>query len=131
MSRHFLLQGIFLTQRLNLRLLHWQADSLPLGALINFIPNILQRIALLKTTPALGPCVLFSLQTISPLIHCIELAALIGVTSEQEAVNPWTPRYYIHALGCGREAPQGRDSVALPSGSWGLGEQLGRDEDPL
>ena len=28
---HFLLQGIFLTQRLNLCLLHWQADSLPLS----------------------------------------------------------------------------------------------------
>ena len=28
---HFLLQGIFLKQGLNLRLLHWQADSLPLS----------------------------------------------------------------------------------------------------
>ena len=28
---HFLLQGIFLTQRLNLQLPHWQADSLPLS----------------------------------------------------------------------------------------------------
>ena len=27
---HFLLQGIFLTQRSNLHLLHWQADFLPL-----------------------------------------------------------------------------------------------------
>ena len=27
---HFLLQGIFPTQGLNLYLLHWQADSLPL-----------------------------------------------------------------------------------------------------
>ena len=27
---HFLLQGLFLTQRLNPCLLHWQADSLPL-----------------------------------------------------------------------------------------------------
>ena len=30
---HFLLQGIFPTQGLNLRLLHWQADSLPLSHL--------------------------------------------------------------------------------------------------
>ena len=30
MGCHFLLQGIFLTQGLNPRLLHWQADSLPL-----------------------------------------------------------------------------------------------------
>ena len=29
-----LLQGIFLTQGLNLGLLHWQADSLPLSSLI-------------------------------------------------------------------------------------------------
>ena len=28
---HFLLQGIFPTQRSNLHLLHWQADSLPLA----------------------------------------------------------------------------------------------------
>ena len=31
MSCHFLLQGIFLTQELNLHLLHWQADSFPLS----------------------------------------------------------------------------------------------------
>ena len=30
---HFLLQGIFATQRLSLHLLHWQADSLPLSHL--------------------------------------------------------------------------------------------------
>ena len=28
---HFLIQGIFLTQELNVRFLHWQADSLPLA----------------------------------------------------------------------------------------------------
>ena len=31
MGCHFLLQGIFLSQGLNLSLLHWQADSLPLS----------------------------------------------------------------------------------------------------
>ena len=31
MGCHFLLQVIFLTQGLNLHLLHWQADSLPLS----------------------------------------------------------------------------------------------------
>ena len=31
MGCHFLLQGIFLTQRSNLGLLHWQTDSLPLS----------------------------------------------------------------------------------------------------
>ena len=33
MSCHFIIQGIFLTQGLNLRLLNWQADSLPLQCL--------------------------------------------------------------------------------------------------
>ena len=33
MGCHFLLQGIVLTQGLNLGLLHWQADSLPLSHL--------------------------------------------------------------------------------------------------
>ena len=36
MSCHFLLQGILSTQGLNLRLLHWQADSLPLHHWENF-----------------------------------------------------------------------------------------------
>ena len=33
MGCHFLLQGIFQTQGLNLSLLHWQMDSLPLSHL--------------------------------------------------------------------------------------------------
>ena len=33
MGCHFLLQGIFLTPGLNPRLLHWQADSLPVSHL--------------------------------------------------------------------------------------------------
>ena len=33
MRCHFLLQGIFPTQGLNLHLLHWQVDSLPLSYL--------------------------------------------------------------------------------------------------
>ena len=48
MGCHFLLQGIFLTQGLNsrlLRLLHWQADSLPLSHLGS--PS--QKIYILKT----------------------------------------------------------------------------------
>ena len=32
-GRHFLLQGVFLTQGSNLRLLHWLAGPLPLGHL--------------------------------------------------------------------------------------------------
>ena len=32
---HYHLQGIFLTHKLNPRLLHWQADSLPLSQLIS------------------------------------------------------------------------------------------------
>ena len=33
LGSHFLLQGIFLTQRLNLHLLHWQGSSSPLSHL--------------------------------------------------------------------------------------------------
>ena len=33
MGCHFLFQGLFPTQGLNLRLLHWQADSIPLSPL--------------------------------------------------------------------------------------------------
>ena len=39
MDCHFLLHGIFLTQRLNLSLLHWQLDSLPLSQQGNPIVN--------------------------------------------------------------------------------------------
>ena len=38
MGCHFLLQGIFLIQRLNPRLLCWQAGSLPLSQLGNPVP---------------------------------------------------------------------------------------------
>ena len=37
----FLLQGIFLTQGLNLHLLHWQADSLPLSHLESPVQSII------------------------------------------------------------------------------------------
>ena len=39
---HALLQGIFLTQGLNLRLLHWQAGSLPVAPLesVSAYPHI-------------------------------------------------------------------------------------------
>ena len=37
MACHVLLQGIFQTQASNLRLLHWQADSLPLSHQGSFI----------------------------------------------------------------------------------------------
>ena len=56
MGCHALLQGIFPTQGLNLRLLHWQADSLLLchlgspvpviGGLYFFAENMLLKIAL-------------------------------------------------------------------------------------
>ena len=42
MGSHFLLQGIFPTQGLNLGLLHWQADSLPLSRQGSPIPCLVQ-----------------------------------------------------------------------------------------
>ena len=41
MGCHFLLQGTFQTQGLNLCLLHWQADSLPLAPLGNLSGSLL------------------------------------------------------------------------------------------
>ena len=40
MGCHFLLQGIFLTQRWNQSLLYWQADSLPLSHWGTLAPHL-------------------------------------------------------------------------------------------
>ena len=40
MGCHFLLQGVFLTKGLNLSVLHWQSDSLPLSHQGSFADNI-------------------------------------------------------------------------------------------
>ena len=52
---HFVLQGIFLTQGLNPRLLHWQVDSLPLshlGILYEEVDNYLFiTVMILKLCP--------------------------------------------------------------------------------
>ena len=46
---HFLLQGIFLTQGLNLSLLHWQTDSLPLSHLLLLLLSRFSRVQLCAT----------------------------------------------------------------------------------
>ena len=61
---HFLLQGILLTQGLNLRLLHWQADSLPLYHLGSSIPEASIRSLLSSRISNYCPEGLFKLQ------HC-------------------------------------------------------------
>ena len=49
---HFLFQGIFPTQGLNLSLLHWQADSLPLSHLRSLEGlSILYLISLIQSRP--------------------------------------------------------------------------------
>ena len=53
-SCHFLLQRIFLTTGLNLHLLHWQADSLPLNHQGN--PIILYSISAVATAKSLQSC---------------------------------------------------------------------------
>ena len=58
-----------------------------------FHPKITAKDNLTQDSTSSRPLTLFSLQTISPLMHCIILTAPIGVTSEQEVVNPWIPRY--------------------------------------
>ena len=47
---HFLLQGIFPTQRLNLHLLHWQADSLPMSHRGNISPHGHQNYSYIKNS---------------------------------------------------------------------------------
>ena len=61
---HFLLQGILLTQGLNLRLLHWQAYSLPLYHLESPIPEASIRSLLSSRISNYCPEGLFKLQ------HC-------------------------------------------------------------
>ena len=48
MGSHFLLQGIFPTQGLNLCLLHWQADSLPLSHQGSPIPCSVQSLSCVR-----------------------------------------------------------------------------------
>ena len=54
---HFLFQGIFLTQELNLHLLHWQVNSLPLSHLeiISGLGTIAVVVKLLSHVQFLGP----------------------------------------------------------------------------
>ena len=44
MGSYFLLQGIFPMQELNLHLLHWWVDSLPLSHLVNIYMSTLKEI---------------------------------------------------------------------------------------
>ena len=60
---HFLLQGIFLTQGLNLSLLHWQMDSLPLSHCMSVRPsftkqNMVQRSFIIITFSLRNPLLL-------------------------------------------------------------------------
>ena len=59
---HFLLQRIFLTQGLNPRLLHWQAESLPLAP-----PGKPSYLAILTW---LGPSIGFPGNLSLPLLYC-------------------------------------------------------------
>ena len=59
---HFLLQRMFLTQGLNLHLLHWQADSLPLSHLQSphFIYNGLHLLTPIHLSPKVFESLIFS-----------------------------------------------------------------------
>ena len=61
---HFLFQGIFLTQGLNLYLLHWQVDSFPLRH-----QGSPQNIALLGPSGIQTQDLLFTRQVLSQLSH--------------------------------------------------------------
>ena len=55
MGCHALSQGIFRTQGLNLHLLHWQVDSLPLSHLGSLVssPHIQQKVKVAQLCPTL------------------------------------------------------------------------------
>ena len=99
---HFLLQGIFLTQRLNLHLLHWQADSLPLaplgspGAIIFSFCSQLDKFSFIPplrilsfwskhTTQAWQCCLSFNNQfqtyswQLTMTLHCWRISACVAV----------------------------------------------------
>ena len=64
---HFLLQGIFLTQGSNQRLLHWQVDSLPLSHLGSpFINNLINFNKIFQIEKSSQPMVLEELERNKP-----------------------------------------------------------------
>ena len=78
---HFLLQGIFPTQRWNTRLVHWQADSLPLSHL----GSPLVRIFAIKSPGV------FVVWRVCVFCFCFVLVWLFALAEEESSfVTKWT-----------------------------------------
>ena len=86
------LQRIFLTQRLNLHLLHWQANSLPLSHLGSPIPPILQkqieakRVLLIYLSHLTCPSPISVSGTIT--LGCIFLSKVSATSFESRSLKP-------------------------------------------
>ena len=116
---HFLLQGTFLTQGSNLRLLHWEADSLPLSDLqfssvqslsrvrLFATPRTAARQASLSIINSWSSLKLMSIDSVMPsnhLILCCPLLLLppippsIRVFSNESALHMRWPKYWSFSL---------------------------------
>ena len=86
MGCHFLLQGIFPTQGSNLRLLHWQANSLPLSHLrsLKLTCCSVALVVQLFATPWIPPHQ-------ASLLHCFPEFAQTHVHWVDDAIQPSHP----------------------------------------
>ena len=84
---HFLPQGVFLTQGVNMYLLHWQADSLPLSYLgsRNWALSWELRADSSDGCLAVSFCSLWSRNSIRSTSHCV-------------ASNPFKPHFLLSSL---------------------------------
>ena len=78
---HFLLQGIFPTQGLNLCLLHWKTDSLPLNHLGNPVLPIIKYL-LAISTQSIPPCE--NIETLSRCSLC-EIKDRVKIENRERA----------------------------------------------
>jgi len=101
---HFLFQGIFLTQGSNPRLLHCQADSLPLShqgspsqilgsnIQMNFLANLIYKNGEGNGTPLQYSCLE------NPMDRGAWWAAVHGVTNSRTRLSDFTFTFQFHAL---------------------------------
>ena len=85
-SCHFVLQGIFLTQRSNLSPLHWQADSLPLRHLGSLFSILNCKTFDGSKISALN-CTLSTMCTAST---CKKVKKCLSLSYVQLFATPWT-----------------------------------------
>ena len=82
---HFLFQGIFPTQGLNLCLLHWQADSLPLCHLGNIYMYVCVYIYIY----------IYILGSHNIVVSCMEQLSQVPDLMKQILNSPWNPSWDV------------------------------------